>query len=71
MPDLAGSMDQQHHQITLRGQKRLKICVTQFDAQLYNHAGRHMSLKNRTPGDAAGIKIEGRNNMLTIIENMA
>ena len=26
----------------------------------YNHAGRHMSLKNRTPGDAAGIKIEER-----------
>ena len=37
----------------------------------YNHARRHQSLNDRTPGEAAGIIIEGPDKMLTIIENMA
>jgi len=38
--------------------------------QIYhNHVRPHMALKNRTPGEVAGIKVEGQDKWLTLIQN--
>ena len=53
-----------------RGLKKKDTPSLPLFRMYYNHARWHTDLKNKTPGDAAGIKIEERNKMLTIIENM-
>jgi len=38
--------------------------------QIYhNHVWPHMALDGKTPGEAAGIKIQGDNKWLTLIQN--
>ena len=49
--------------------KKDSPCLLLF-RKYYNHARRHQSLYDRTPGEAAGIMIDGSDKMLTIIENM-
>jgi hypothetical protein len=35
----------------------------------HNYIRPHMALENRTPAEAAGIKVEGKNKWLTLIQN--
>ena len=50
---------------------RAKFCVlsTDFSCPVYNFVRPHMGLDGRTPAEAAGIKIVGRDKWMTIIGN--
>ena len=51
----------------MRGlKKKDSPCLLLFRTY-HNHARRHQSLNDRTPGEAAGILIEGQDKMLAII----
>lgn len=39
--------------------------------QYHNYFRGHMGLNGKTPAEAAGIKIEGQNKIMTIIQNAA
>lgn len=55
---------------TMRSLKRVDSPILKGYQQYHNYFREHMGLEgNQTPAEAAGIKIEGRNKILTVIQN--
>ena len=55
---------------TMRSLKRVDSPVLKGYQQYHNFFREHMGLEGKeTPAEAAGIKIEGRNKILTVIQN--
>lgn len=54
-----------------RGLKRVDTEILNGYRVYYNFTKKHGSLKGKTPAEAAGIKVEGPNKWLTIIQNAA
>jgi transposase-like protein len=56
---------------TMRGLKKMDTPVLLGYQQYHNYFREHMGLQNKTPAEIAGIKIEGLNKMMTVIQNAA
>ena len=54
---------------TMRGLKKKRTPILQGYQIYHNYIRPHESLGNKTPAEACGIKIEGKNKWLTIIQN--
>ena len=54
---------------TMRSLKRMDSPILKGYQQYHNYFREHMGLNGKTPAEAAGIKIEGHNKMLTVIQN--
>ena len=54
---------------TMRGLKRADTPILKGYQVFHNYIREHEGLKGKTPAEAAGITIEGRNKWLTIIQN--
>lgn len=53
----------------MRGLKNQDTIILKGYQQYHNYFREHMGLDGKTPAEAAGIKIEGRNKMITVIQN--
>jgi hypothetical protein len=53
----------------MRGVKKMDTPILVGYQQYHNYFREHSGLQGRTPAEAAGIKIEGRNRILTVIQN--
>lgn len=53
----------------MRGLERKDSPILTGYQLFHNYVRPHMALKGRTPAEAAGIKVEGENKWLTIIQN--
>jgi len=56
---------------TMRSLKRMDSPILKGYQQYHNYFREHMGLNGKTPAELAGIKIEGHNKILTIIQNAA
>jgi putative transposase len=54
---------------TMRGLKRRRTPILQGYQLYHNYIRPHESLNGKTPAEACGIKVEGKNKWLTIIQN--
>ena len=54
---------------TMRGLKKMDTPVLTGYQMYHNYLRPHMSLDGKTPSDMAGIKIEGENKWITLIQN--
>lgn len=54
---------------TMRGIKKVDSLILTGYQLYHNHFREHSGLEGKTPGEAAGIKIEGKNKILTVIQN--
>jgi len=53
----------------MRGIKKIDSPIL-MGCQLYrNNSREHMGLEGKTPAEVAGIRIEGKNKILTVIQN--
>ncbi len=56
---------------TMRGLKRKRTPILQGYQIYHNYIRPHEALSNKTPAEACGIKVEGNNKWLTLIQNSA
>ena len=56
-------------QKTMRGIKKMDSPILVGYQQYHNHFREHMGLQGKTPAEAAGIKIDGKNKIMTVIQN--
>jgi putative transposase len=54
---------------TMRGLKRRRTTILQGMQIYHNFFREHEGLDGKTPADACGIKIEGKNKWITLIQN--
>jgi hypothetical protein len=54
---------------TMRGIKKADTLILVGYQQYHNYFREHMGLEGKTPAEAAGIRIEGQNKILTVIQN--
>ncbi len=54
---------------TMRSLKNIETPVLKGMQIFHNFIKPHMALNNQTPADLAGIKVEGENKWLTLIQN--
>ncbi len=54
---------------TMRGLKRKRTPILEGMQVYYNFVRPHMALNGKTPSEACGIKVEGENKWLTLIQN--
>lgn len=54
---------------TMRGLKKRRTPILEGMQVYYNYCRPHMALDGRTPAEACGIKVEGENKWLTLIQN--
>jgi transposase-like protein len=54
---------------TMRGLKRKRTVILQGYQVYHNYIRPHQSLDGKTPADACGIDIQGKNKWLTLIQN--
>ena len=54
---------------TVRGVKTVESPIFKGSQIFHNYIRPHMSLDGKTPADLAGIKVEGKNKWLTLIQN--
>lgn len=54
-----------------RGWKSMKTPIAEGQRIHYNFVKPHEALQGQTPAEAAGIKVEGENRWLTLIQNAA
>ena len=52
-----------------RNLKKMDTPILKGDQIYHNYIRPHMALENRTPAEAAGIQVKGKNKWLTIIQN--
>jgi hypothetical protein len=55
----------------MRGLKRMDTPIPKGTQIFHSFIKPHKGLQGRTPAEAAGIKVEGQNRWLTIIQNAA
>jgi hypothetical protein len=55
----------------MRGLERKDSPILTGYQLFHNYIRPHMALNNKTPAEAAGIKVEGRDKWLTLIQNAA
>jgi hypothetical protein len=55
----------------MRGIKKMDTPILVGYQQYHNYFREHQGLSNKTPAEIAGIKIEGENKMITVIQNAA
>lgn len=53
----------------MRGIKNVDTPILKGYQLYHNHFREHEGLDGRTPGEVAGIKIEGKNKWITVIQN--
>jgi len=53
----------------MRGIKKFDTVILRGYQLYHNYFRAHMGLDGKTPAEAAGIKIEGRNKIMTVIQN--
>jgi hypothetical protein len=54
---------------TFRGLKKMDTPIIEGYRIYHNYVRPHMALEGKTPADMAGIKIEGENKWITLIQN--
>ena len=54
---------------TMRGLKKRRTTILRGYQIYHNYIREHEALNNRTPAEACGIKVEGKNKWLTLIQN--
>jgi hypothetical protein len=54
---------------TMRGVKKMDSVILKGYQQYHNYFREHEGLIGKTPAEMAGIKIEGRNKWVTVIQN--
>jgi len=54
---------------TMRGLKKRRTPILQGYQLYHNFIREHEALGNKTPAEACGIKVEGQNKWLTLIQN--
>jgi hypothetical protein len=54
---------------TMRGLKRKRTVILQGYQIYHNYIRPHEALDGKTPAEACGIKVEGENKWLTLIQN--
>lgn len=54
---------------TMRGRKRKRTSIVSGYQIYHNYLRPHEALGGKTPSEACGIKIEGQNKWITIIQN--
>jgi len=54
---------------TMRGLKKRRTLILEGFQTYYNFIRPHMALDGKTPAEASGIQIEGKNKWLTLIQN--
>jgi hypothetical protein len=54
---------------TIRGLKRNRTPILQGYQIYHNYVRPHLALDGKTPAEACGIKVEGENKWLTLIQN--
>lgn len=55
----------------MRGVKKMDTPILVGYQQYHNYFREHEGLKGRTPAEIAGIRIEGQNKWMTVIQNAA
>jgi putative transposase len=56
---------------TMRGLKRRRTSIFAGLQIYHNYVRPHMALNGRTPAEASGIRVEGENKWLTLIQDAA
>ena len=54
---------------TMRGLKKKRTVILQGYQLYHNYIRSDESLNGKTPSEACGIKVEGKNNWITLIQN--
>jgi putative transposase len=69
MPDLYISAEIRDREKTIRGLKTKETPILSGYQIFHNYIRPHEGLEGKTPAEACGIKVQGRNKWLTLIQN--